>query len=54
MDSSMEKKSIEEIFPKKTCFRVINKHPALSDETAAQIRREMRRELNEIFKRHAP
>lgn len=54
MDLSMEKKQTEKNATENPSFPVINKHPAHSDERAAQVRREMCRELAEIFKRHAP
>lgn len=52
MNQSMESRKIREIHVDKMQFRVISKHPQHSSDTAAKMKRDMRRELYQIFKKY--
>lgn len=52
MNQTMESKQLREIHVDKMHFRVISKHPQFSSETAVKIKRDMRRELYQIFKNY--
>ena len=52
MNQTMESKQLKEIHVDKMHFCVISKHPQYSSETAAKIKRDMRRELYQIFKNY--
>ncbi|MEY8516968.1 transcriptional regulator [Lachnospiraceae bacterium 29-84] len=51
-EQAVESKSFTEIHVGKMHFRVISIHPQHSGETEAQIKRDMRRELYQIFKNY--
>lgn len=52
MNQTIESKQIKEIHVDKMHFRVISKHPQYSSDAAAKMRRDMRRELYQIFKNY--
>lgn len=52
MNQTMESKQLKEIHVDKMHFCVISKHPQYSSETATKIKRDMRRELYQIFKNY--
>lgn len=52
MNQLMESMQIKEIHVDKMQFRVISKHPQYSSDTAAKMKRDMRRELYQIFKKY--
>lgn len=52
MNQLMESRQIKEIHVDKMKFRVISKHPQYSSDTAAKMKRDMRRELYRIFKKY--
>lgn len=52
MNQLMESRQIREIHVDKMQFCVISKHPQYSSDTAAKMKRDMRRELYQIFKKY--
>lgn len=52
MNQAMESEQLREIHVDKMHFRVISKHPQYSSEIAVKMKRDMRRELYQIFKNY--
>lgn len=52
MKQLIENKQVKEIYVDKMQFRVISTHPQYSSDTAEKMKRDIRRELYQIFKKY--
>lgn len=52
MNQTMVSRQVGEIHVDKMYFRVISKHPQYSSDAALKIKKDMRRELYQIFKNY--